>query len=353
MYNMFMLAQFKLPKQDDFLLELRSNNYSQRTIENYTRDLSIFAVFIAVNTVDFDGISKKTITQYKAYLQSGEYLKHLDILRSSDEGIPISTLQQNIKKSRVYRGRYGYGTAPNAGLQARSINRILSSLRSYLRYCIDFDYPVPVAPDAVKLIKTERKISLVAEFNELIKVIEAPMEYEHNSRVALRNRALLEMLFSTGLRISELISLNRDQINEQGKIYVLGKGKKGRFVYLTERALYWVNEYLSIRKDEAPALFIPYRGGRNGEVGERLSPNYIQERLSFYRNALKIVVPTTPHSLRHGFATYLAEEGASPAAIQILLGHSSLNTTTRYVHVSDRFAEESHKKYHPLQKNKK
>jgi len=100
-------------------------------------------------------------------------------------------------------------------------------------------------------------------------------------------------------------------------------------------------------------LFIPLRG-RNAKdtagLKKRISPNYLQERIKFYREKLKINIPISAHSLRHGFATYLAESGANPAAIQILLGHESLDTTTRYVHASDRYAEKTHQKFHPLKK---
>jgi hypothetical protein len=99
------------------------------------------------------------------------------------------------------------------------------------------------------------------------------------------------------------------------------------------------------------AVFIPYRGGRNGSTNDRLSTNYLQEKIAQYRRRLGIVVPTSAHSLRHGFATYLAENGASPVAIQVLLGHESLQTTTRYVHASDRYAEETHRKKHPLKED--
>jgi len=103
-----------------------------------------------------------------------------------------------------------------------------------------------------------------------------------------------------------------------------------------------------MRKDDHPALFIPYRGSRVGTKDARISDVYLQSKIKEYREKLGINVPTSAHSLRHGFATYLAEQGANPAAIQILLGHESLDTTTRYVHASDHFAEAQHKKFHPL-----
>lgn len=159
---------------------------------------------------------------------------------------------------------------------------------------------------------------------------------------------MLEVLFSTGMRVSELISLNRDQIDKSGRIFIRGKGKKERFVYLTPRAQKHIAAYLASRKDRHSALFVPYRGRNVGTTKTRISPNYVQMKIKQYRERLGINVPTSPHSFRHGFATYLAEKGANPAAIQILLGHESLHTTTRYVHASDRYAEKTHKRFHPL-----
>ena len=103
-----------------------------------------------------------------------------------------------------------------------------------------------------------------------------------------------------------------------------------------------------LKKFDSPALFIPFSGGRYGKKGSRISTNYFQEKIAEYRRKLGIQLKTSAHSLRHGFATYMAEKGASPAALQILLGHSSLNTTTKYVHASEKFAEDTVKQYHPL-----
>lgn len=309
-----------LPYFDDFLLNLQINNYSDETLYNYERDLKVFEHFLDEISCAFNKVDKRVINQYKAYLNSIDRL--------------TARQQKSIKKLRSY-----------------SINRFLSSLRSYLKYLIEMDCPSPISPDAIKLVKTEKKHPQVAELNDLIKLIESPSILENNKVVAARNRAMLELLFSTGMRISELISLNRQQIDGTGRIFIQGKGKKQRFVYLTPRGQKQLSAYLSLRDDNLSALFIPLRG-KNANVKaayrRRVSPNYLQERIKFYREKLKINVPTSAHSLRHGFATYLAESGANPAAIQILLGHESLDTTTRYVHVSDRYAETTHRKFHPL-----
>ncbi|OGY26651.1 MAG: hypothetical protein A2Z24_03080 [Candidatus Woykebacteria bacterium RBG_16_44_10] len=307
-----------LPSLDDFLLSLQTNNYSPETVYNYERDLATFDQYLTESSTPFEKTDKTTIARYKAYLTSRD--RKTAIRLKEQEKLLIS----------------------------RSINRMLSSLRSYLRYLIDMDKQVPVPPEVVKLIKTERKHPQVAELADLVRFIEAPSSLEADKLVALRNRAMMEVLFSTGMRISELCNLNRNQIDDSGKIFIMGKGKKQRFVYLTDRAMDHLSRYLTSRRDSHPALFIPYSGRNVKNAKRRISTNYFQEKIKKYREKLKINVPTSAHSLRHGFATYLAEEGASPAAIQILLGHESLDTTTRYVHASDRFAQETHSKFHPL-----
>lgn len=307
-----------LPHADDFLLNLQSSNYSPETVYNYERDLNVFSQFLDESNIKFDKLDKRTITYYKAYL--------------------------------VSRDRKTASSAEPADrkLDARSINRMLSALRSYLTYLIDMDYPCPIPPEAVKLTKTDRKHSQVAEFDDLVRLIEAPSYLESNPKIASRNRAMLEVLFATGMRISELCNLKRSQIDGSGRIFITGKGRKQRFVYLTPRAKQYLEAYLTTRKDSGPALFIPYAGRNVMNPKRKISTNYLQERIKRYREKLQINIPTSAHSLRHGFATYLAERGANPAAIQILLGHESLNTTTRYVHASDKYAEETHHKYHPL-----
>ena len=180
-------------------------------------------------------------------------------------------------------------------------------------------------------------------------MIESPTKFEKNKIIALRNRAILETLFSTGLRISELVNLKKGQIDKTGRIFVRGKGKKERFAYLTNRARKHIKLYLEVRGEtDSSFLFIPYRGKNVNLKDKKISTNYLEEKVKRYRELLSLNIPISPHSIRHAFATYLAENGANPVAIQILLGHESLDTTTRYVHASDRYAEKIHRKYHPL-----
>jgi len=306
-----------LPYCDDFLLNLRVNNYSDETIYNYERDLKVFVDFLDDAKINFNKLTKRDILNYKAYLTS----------------IDRKTANEHEGEKK---------------LNSYSTNRMLSVIRSYLKYLIEMDYPAPLAPDAVKMAKTIKKKPQVAELEQLVQLIEAPIKFEKNKLVALRNHAMLEVLFATGMRISELTNLKINQIDKDGKIFILGKGKKERFVYLTPRGLKFLNEYLKTRLDASPFVFIPYRGQNALTNKSKISNNYIQSKIKEYRNLLGINVPTSAHSLRHGFATYLAESGANPAAIQVLLGHESLDTTTRYVHASDKYAQDMHKKFHPL-----
>jgi site-specific recombinase XerD len=309
-----------LPHLDKYILHLITHNYSKETIYNYERDLLMLENFLKNDLqIPFQKFDKQALELYKAELVS--------IDRKTANGVNAGT----------------------STLSSRSINRALSAFRSYLSFLIANDISCPIPREAVTLIRMERRHARVAELEELIRLIEAPTTMEKNKEVAIRNRAILETLFATGMRISELVSLNCDQLDGKGKIFVKGKGKKERFVYMTPRATEYVNRYVSLHKEKKGALFTPLRGRNAKSQKARISTNYLQDKIKKYREALGIVVPTSAHSLRHGFATYLAESGANPAAIQILLGHESLETTTRYVHPSDKFAETTHKKFHPLQ----
>ena len=307
-----------LPHFDDFLLNLKVNNYSEETIYNYERDLTVFEDFLCELKTEFSKISKKDILNYKAYL---------------------------ISDGRLTSDKH----ASDTHLSPYSTNRMLSALRSYLKYMIDMDYPTPIPPDAIKMSKTTKNKVQVPDLNEIIKIIEAASKFEENKKVALRNRAIFEVLFATGLRVSELVNLRMDKIDKEGRIYVLGKGKKERFAYLTPRAIKYLKLYLKIRPSDSDFVFVPFQGKNvNNKKNKKISTRYVQERIKKYRELLSINIHVSPHIIRHAFATYLAEDGANPAAIQILLGHESLDTTTRYVHASDRYAEKTHHDFHPL-----
>jgi site-specific recombinase XerD len=359
----------ELPLKNEFLLSLVNNNMSEQTLKNYKRDLFIFQLILYKSDRSWDNVDKLLILEYKGFLKNGEHHEMIDLYEKDQIGKENAKSNQIDAENPLQEGQIektsskGSRRRPNSksGLSACSINRMLSSLRSYVIFLVDMDVNSPLPASSIKMLKTTKRESQVAEFVELVKLIEFPETHEKKRKIRYRNRAILELLFSTGMRISELVNLDREQVSLSGdaddiesKIYVLGKGKKQRFVYLTQRCTDYLKRYLETRKDDFPALFIPYRGGRRTSEDDdevRISQNYVQAMMMKYRKLLGIVIPTTPHSLRHGFATYLAEQGANPAAIQHLLGHESLQTTTRYVHSSDKFAEKTHRKYHPLKKD--
>ena len=249
-----------LPHLDEFLLNLQANKYSQETVYNYERDLKVFDTFLSESGIIFEQLDKKAIIFYKSYLGS------LDR--------KTAILAQHGEKE----------------LDSRSVNRMLSSIRSYLRYLIDMDYTCPLPPEVVKLTKAGKKHPQVAEFDELVKLIESPTSLESDPKVALRNRAMLEMLFATGMRISELCKLNRNQVDSTGRIFITGKGRKQRFVYLTPRAKLHLDNYIASRDDSAAALFVPYSGRNVAKPKRQISTNYLQERIKRYREKLKIKV---------------------------------------------------------------
>src|SRR3989344_6311714 len=188
-----------LPKKETFLRFLQSNNYSDETLLNYDRDLSTFEIFLTYQKTRFKNVRKSSIEDYKAYLYS--------INRRTAKG--EKALQR---------------------LSSFSVNRMLSSLRNYLKFLIDMDEPVPIPPEAIKLVRTEKKHPRAAEFVDLVRLIESPEKLEKNKFAGIRNRAMLELLFSTGMRISELLGLKKEQIDyATGKIFIWGKGKKERF----------------------------------------------------------------------------------------------------------------------------
>ena len=312
------MTEISIPILDDFLLNLQTNNYSLETVYNYEKDLEVFQNFLREIKTEFAVINKKTILNYKAYL--------------------VSRDRRTASRRRSQKQ-----------LSSFSINRMLCSLRSYLKFLADMDYKTPISADMIKLVKTENKYPRVGELEQIVKLIESPTRLEKNRLVALRNRAILETFFSTGMRISELINLRKDQINAPGRVFIRGKGKKERFVYLTDRAQEHIKKYLAARgESESPFLFLPLRGKNIHKKDRRISSNYLEEKLKQYGELLGLSIPVSPHGIRRAFATYLAEQGASPTAIQIILGHESLDTTTRYIRASDHYAEESFRKYHPL-----
>jgi site-specific recombinase XerD len=236
-------------------------------------------------------------------------------------------------------------------LKKSTQNYYLIALRSLLKFFSEKNIP-SLPPDKVKLPRTqkERKIRFL-RLEELEKLFNTP---DTSTIQGLRDRAILEILFSTGMRISELVSLNRDQIPIKKnvrdlEISIVGKGGTVRPVYLSERAIFWLKKYLETRKDKEEALFVSYKGEK---VLKRLSQRTIQKQIKKYVIKAGLPLSTTPHVLRHTFATDLVEKGVDLRTIQEFLGHKTPLATQIYTHITSKRLKEVHRKFHSGRKLK-
>jgi len=228
-----------------------------------------------------------------------------------------------------------------AGLKKRTQNYYLIALRNFLKY-LAWRGVESFSPERILLAKApERDLDLIS-IEELERLLKSP---EEKNIKGLRDRAILELLFSTGLRVSELAALDRDSIDlKRDEFSVRGKGEKVRVVFLSPSAKKAVKEYLDKREDVSEALFVNF--SPNSKETTRLTPRSIERILKFYAIKAGISKKVTPHVLRHMFATDLLQNGADLRSVQALLGHSSINTTQIYTHVTDRSLGEIHRAFH-------
>lgn len=283
------------------------------------------------------GRAVKTVENYDHYLT--RYFEQMKIVNVSD----IS--EQNIREFRLWLNRQP-GTGRDS-MKRRTQNYYLIALRAFLKFLRKREIP-GLSPERIELAKVpERHLDLItaAELERLMKAPTdafAEAEDEEKKRVALRDRAILELLFSTGLRVSELCALNVDIDLSRDEVSVRGKGDKVRVVFLSEASKDAIREYLKARKDMEEALFVD---GRSTSL-HRITPRDIQRHIKKYTARAGITSKVTPHTLRHVFATDLLQNGADIRSVQALLGHASINTTQIYTHVTDAHLREVHKKFH-------
>ena len=221
------------------------------------------------------------------------------------------------------------------------------AIRNFLKYLIKKDYDV-VAPDKIELPKiAQRQIELV-EFSDLERLVAAPLQpapgKSPRTLRALRDKAILELFFSTGLRLSELCSLNRYLNFDRGEITVRGKGDKLRLVFVSDGAKKALKNYLDKRPDTEEHLFISLTKG--DQVIGKITPRSVQRLVSFYAKKAGITRRLTPHGLRHLFATDLLMNGADLRSVQELLGHANVSTTQVYTHLTNKHLKEVHEAFH-------
>lgn len=289
--------------------------------------------------------SELTIRNYDHYLR--RFLDFAQEGRSRDLR-PDQINADLIRKYRLHLNRLN--TEMGTNLAKITQNYHIIALRAFLKYLAKRDIK-SLSAEKVELGDMKRRQIEFLEISEVSDLLSAPDKNPSSKEIiTLRDSAILETLFSTGLRISELVSLNRDQINlERGEFNVRGKGGKDRVVFLSENATGKIKDYLSKREDNAKPLFIHFSGIKDGlDEGEymRLTPRSIQRMVSRYAKLAGITKKVTPHMLRHSFATDLLINGADIRSVQAMLGHSSITTTQIYTHVTNTHLKEIHKNFH-------
>jgi site-specific recombinase XerD len=283
------------------------------------------------------GRSIKTIENYDRYLN-----KFLVFAKTDD---PRKLTEEMVRTFRLYLNRQ-VGTKEGnrvEPMKRKTQNYYLIALRAFLKYMRKRGFE-SLSPEFIELAKVpERSLDLITP-QELDRLMNAP---DLSTKQGLRDRAILELLFSTGLRISELCNLSVDDVDlSRDEFSVRGKGDKIRVVFLSDAAKRATKEYLLSRKDMDDALFVQY--GKNSKDAHhlRLSPRAVQRMLKVYAATAGITRTVTPHVIRHSFATDLLSNGADLRSVQALLGHANIGTTQIYTHVTDKHLRDVHKKFH-------
>lgn len=280
--------------------------------------------------------SQRTIQNYDHYLTR---------LNDFAGEIQVSEIDNEmIRKWRLWLNRLGTNTSDELGKSTQNYHLI--ALRSFLKFCAKRDISALTA-DKIELARTKRKQVTFLNEDELARLFEQP---DLNTEAGLRDRAILELLFSSGLRVSELVGLNKDHINlKRREFMVRGKGQKDRPIFISPEAAKWVELYLEKRRDNSTPLFLRYSGrktvDRSGNL-HRLTARSVQRLVARYALLAGITKHVSPHTLRHSFATDLLMNGADLRSVQALLGHSNIATTQIYTHVTDPHLRSVHEKFH-------
>jgi len=287
------------------------------------------------------GRSLKTVENYERYLN--RFFDHAQIKKTDD------IHEDNVREFRLFLNRQlgavqkGMSTET---LKKSTQNYYLIALRSFLKYLVKRGV-TSLSPDKIELAKVgSRSLDLVSS-DELVRLLDAPSDDDIKS---LRDKAILELLFSTGLRLSELTSLNRDLDLSKDEFSVRGKGDKVRVVFLSDSAKDAIKKYLKKRADMDEALFAQTSKNTGAKDELRLSPRSVERLVKHYAVKAGISKKVTPHVIRHSFATDLLQNGADIRSVQVMLGHSNISTTQIYTHITDKQLLEVHKKFHSKKK---
>ena len=290
------------------------------------------------------GRSTKTIENYRLYLE-----RFLDIaleITGKDELKASDIDKELLRKYRLKLNRYG---SDNGSDDLKAITQAyhLIALRGFLKYLVKRDIK-SLDPSLVELPKVVRKQVTFLHYDEVEEMLD---QIDLSTESGLRDRAIIELLYSGGLRVSELVSLNRDSINLAKKEFMVrGKGSKDRPIFISDACAERLADYLDARTDSLPALFL--NNSRNLQAVDtsgdyrRMTARSVERIVEKYARMAGITKHVSPHTLRHSFATDLLMNGADIRSVQSLLGHADISTTQIYTHVTDAHLKEVHKKFH-------
>src|SRR3989338_4136696 len=296
--------------------------------------------------------SQQTVRNYDFYLKR--------FIGWFGDKSPENLEAENVRQYRLWLNRLA--DAHGDSLRKNTQNYHLIALRSFLKYLAKRDVRT-LAAEKIELMKMpDREVSFL-EGSDLNRLLEAPLAnkiQDTNNEtqttgdavlIKYRDKAILEMLFSTGLRVSELVGLKKDKVNlEKEEFTIMGKGRKSRVVFLSEQARYWLKKYLETRQDMNQYLFVSHDKRSGKTLEQPLTPRSVQRLVQKYARAAGITKPVTPHTLRHSYATDLLQNGADIRSVQTMLGHSSITTTQIYTHITDKELKNIYKKFHGKQR---
>jgi site-specific recombinase XerD len=282
------------------------------------------------------GRSLKTVENYDRYIK-----RFLQFGQITD---PKDITEEVLRKYRLWLNRQS-NERKTVGIQEtlskKTQNYYLIALRMFLKYLLRRKVE-SLSPDQIDLAKvSQRDLDLINE-DELKRLINTP---SGNNPKELRDKALMELLFSTGLRVSELCSLNRDSVDmKREEFSIRGKGGKVRVVFVSDSAKEILKEYLNKRQDTEDAMFVQMGGKKSDDM--RLTSRSVERIIAYYARKAGISKKVTPHVIRHSFATDLLRNGADIRSVQVMLGHSNISTTQIYTHITDKELKNIHKKFH-------
>lgn len=310
------------------------------------KDLSILTRQFLEHLEIEKNCSRLTIRNYEHYLTV-----LIDFLTDDKNNRPTI---DNITTESVRKFRLHLSRQPGATGEMKLVTQgyYVIALRSFLKWLIKNDFKV-LQPEKLDVPKVKDHSLKFLDDLQMVRLLNQPL---NSSKNGLRDRSILELLFSTGLRVSELVSLNREQVNLNTREFgVIGKGGRSRIVFISHQAAEWIDKYLKSRMDQYKPLFI--RDLRPKEIAledekVRLTARSVQRLVKKYVRQANLPVAATPHTLRHSMATDLLRSGADLRSVQEILGHKNIATTQIYTHVTDARLREIHEKFHSGNRNK-